>query len=374
MPAAHPLERAPADVTGAVVTVVVVTWQGAHLLGPCLDSLARQTGAARGASWSTTPRPTTPRSCSPRTRRCGSSAPSGTSASPEGAQRGLEAATDEWVAFLNNDAVAEPGWLAALLHAGRADPGSGAVTSLLLLAGTDPPRVNNAGVVLLPTLYGADRAAGAARRCRAGRGVRIQRRGGAAARAAAVGVGGFPERFFLYYEDTDLSWRLRLAGWSIRYEPGAVVHHRHAATSDVSSALFAFHNERNRLLVLVRCAPAPDVTRAWVRFAVTTASLTARRLRAGRPAQPYNLRVGLRLRVLRSALRLLPWAVRARVRIRAGDPQTWIGPSAADRSDGFVGRRGAGGARGPLGGPGDASVVGRGPVRTTRSHPPACAR
>ena len=40
---------------------------------------------------------------------------------------------------------------------------------------------------------------------------------------AVRAVGGFPRRFFLYYEDTDLSWRLRLAGWTIRYEPGAVV-------------------------------------------------------------------------------------------------------------------------------------------------------
>ena len=103
----------------------------------------------------------------------------------------------------------------------------------MLLAGhRAAPLLNNTGVVLLPTDYGADRdlradpAAGPSRT-----GVRVQRRRGAPAPLdAARAVGGFPARFFLYYEDTDLSWRLRLAGWDIRYEPAAVVHHAHSAT------------------------------------------------------------------------------------------------------------------------------------------------
>ena len=41
-------------------------------------------------------------------------------------------------------------------------------------------------------------------------------------------VGLFDERFFLYYEDTDLSWRGRLRGWRYVYVPGAVVRHHHA--------------------------------------------------------------------------------------------------------------------------------------------------
>lgn len=37
--------------------------------------------------------------------------------------------------------------------------------------------------------------------------------------------GGFDERFFMYCEDVDLSWRARAAGFSTRVAPGALVHH-----------------------------------------------------------------------------------------------------------------------------------------------------
>jgi GT2 family glycosyltransferase len=37
--------------------------------------------------------------------------------------------------------------------------------------------------------------------------------------------GGFDEKYFLYYEDVDLSWRFRLQGRHIRFAPGAVIGH-----------------------------------------------------------------------------------------------------------------------------------------------------
>ena len=303
----------------SLVSVVVVTWQGAHLLPPCLDSLARQTVpheviVVDNASTDATADVLRNH---PDVRVIRADRNLGFAG---GAQLGLRAARSEFVAFLNNDAVAEPTWLGALLSAMRADHGIAATTSLMLLADSDPPVVNNAGVVMLPTLYGADRAGGADPAALAEPADVFGFSGGAALlrRSAALDVGGFPPEFFLYYEDTDLSWRLRLAGWHIRYEPTAVVHHRHAATADRDSPLFAFYNERNRLLLLARCAPAGAAMSAWGRFCLTTASLAARHARRLRGATPQNLRVPLRLRVLASAVRLLPWALRCRRSIRNG--------------------------------------------------------
>jgi GT2 family glycosyltransferase len=286
-----------------VATVVVVSWEGAHLLPACLESLRQQTvphtvlvvdnGSTDGTEELLAER-------FPEVVVVQTGANLGFSG---GAQAGLDAATTPYVALLNNDAVADPGWLDALVRCLDAHPEAAAVTSRMLLQDTDPPLLNNTGVVLLDTDYGADRD------LRADAATRLEPdsvfgfSGGAALlRLAAVrAVGGFPRRFFLYYEDTDLSWRLRLAGWEIRYEPRAVVHHAHSATVDQASDRFAFFNERNRLLMLTRCAPAARALRALLRFLLTTASLTVSRWR-GRavPDRPvFDPR--LRLRVLGSA-------------------------------------------------------------------------
>lgn len=44
----------------------------------------------------------------------------------------------------------------------------------------------------------------------------------------------FDEDFFAYKEDIDLSWRMRLAGWKMRYEPRSVAHHDRSAGEGIS--------------------------------------------------------------------------------------------------------------------------------------------
>ena len=130
-------------------------------------------------------------------------------------------------------------------------------------------------------------------------------------------VGWFDDDFFLYYEDTDLSWRLRAAGWTIRYEPKAVVRHIHSATSVEWSPRFVFHTDRNRLLMLVKDASAAMALREVGRYPLTTGSMA---LRAVRHALKYRTRPPvrptlMRLKVLLSFLRLLPTMVAKRRRI-----------------------------------------------------------
>jgi GT2 family glycosyltransferase len=131
-------------------------------------------------------------------------------------------------------------------------------------------------------------------------------------------VGLFDEDFFLYYEDTDLSWRGRSRGWRYRTVPSSVARHVHAATSDSTSPLFAHHVERNRLLMLVKNAPAPMVLRQLWRYLLVTASYARRDVVAPllRAQRPRPTVVRRRLGSLLDGLRLLPRMLRRRIDIR----------------------------------------------------------
>jgi GT2 family glycosyltransferase len=89
-------------------------------------------------------------------------------------------------------------------------------------------------------------------------------------------VGLLDERLFLYYEDLELAWRGRRRGWRYRYVPESTVRHRHAATTDAHSARKHYFDERNRLLVVTRHAPARLAALAPLRYLVTTASYARR--------------------------------------------------------------------------------------------------
>ncbi|HEY0637211.1 MAG TPA: glycosyltransferase family 2 protein, partial [Pseudonocardiaceae bacterium] len=125
--------------------------------------------------------------------------------------------------------------------------------------------------------------------------------------AALSAAGGVPADFFCYYEDTDTAWRLRLGGHGVLAVADAVVTHAHGASSGHGSARFHRWNERNRLLMLLRCAPAPVAARELGRFAVLTARFLAR------PGAAPNHRGGPRLRVLAEVLARLPATLARRV-------------------------------------------------------------
>jgi GT2 family glycosyltransferase len=66
-------------------------------------------------------------------------------------------------------------------------------------------------------------------------------------RAMLQRIGTFDERFFMYFEDSDLCWRARRAGYRLVYTPASLVRHVHAGTSEEWSPFFTFHVIRNHL-------------------------------------------------------------------------------------------------------------------------------
>ena len=131
-------------------------------------------------------------------------------------------------------------------------------------------------------------------------------------------VGLLHEPYFLYYEDTDLSWRGQSRGWGYRFVPGSVVRHRHAASTGTTTAAFQRYNERNRLLLLIRNAPGPLARREVGRFVADTWRTLVREvvgpLRRRRPPRPTM--TWRRMRALGSLVALLPGQVGERRRLR----------------------------------------------------------
>jgi len=132
-------------------------------------------------------------------------------------------------------------------------------------------------------------------------------------------VGLFDERFFMYYEDTDLAWRGRARGWRYRYVPASVVRHLHATSAGEGSATFDHYVERNRLVVLTKNAPAALAAGAVAGYVGAIGGLAraelAQAVRHRRP--PRFVAPRRRLRSLAGYLRLLPGTLRDRRRLRA---------------------------------------------------------
>src|SRR6185436_1800580 len=69
-------------------------------------------------------------------------------------------------------------------------------------------------------------------------------------------VGGFDEGYFSYFEDVDLSFRLRLVGRRCLYVPAAVVCHVGSASSGKVSDFVIYHGHRNLVWGYFKNMPA----------------------------------------------------------------------------------------------------------------------
>ena len=221
----------------------------------------------------------------------------------------------EAVALVNTDVVLDPRWLETARAALAGHPGAASVaTKLVDLADRDAALRRR-------------RRAAARRRLRAARPLRARQGrydepgevfaacAGAALyrRAAVAAAGGFDERLGIYLEDVDLGLRLRLAGWSCRWEPRAVAAHAGRAPSGGAGAWV----ERNTLLLVARAFPL-----RWLPYvAYRQAAWAWHAARAG------ELRT--QLAGVRAALPLLPaFAARARrVPRRAAVPVERVVPA-----------------------------------------------
>ena len=149
---------------------------------------------------------------------------------------GIAAARGEWIATVNDDALVEPGWAAALIAALAADPKAAAAQGVNLLL-DDPERADGCGIgwnrwwqaVQVGHGKGAPAADGGVREIfGASATAAVFRR--EPLQAVAAGGGIFDERLGSYYEDVDLAVRLRAAGYRALLVPAARARHAGSLT------------------------------------------------------------------------------------------------------------------------------------------------
>jgi GT2 family glycosyltransferase len=206
--------------------------------------------------------------------------------------------------LLNDDVVVAAGWLQPLLAAFDDDPTLGAVQPKLLVAGSDPARVNSVGVAIGGDAAGTDVGYDEVDGPRFAQPGPIESFTGGAVLFGAPfleATHGFDDSYFLYYEDVDLARRGAALGWTYRCAPASVVWHEVSASTSQLGDRARYFQERNRLRFAFRYGDRAMVNRAlW---------LSIRRLR-WRPRLVHA-------RALAAGLTLAPRALLARRRARS---------------------------------------------------------
>jgi len=171
--------------------------------------------------------------------------------------QGFALSRSELVALLNNDAEADPYWLAALATAFEDAADVGMAASKILVY-EDPSRIDKAGHLIYLDGQNRGRGSGETDRGQYDRVEEVLWPDGCAAmyrRELLDRIGGFDEDFFAYADDAELGLRARIAGWRCLYIPHAVVRHHRGTTLGVRSRQRLVLIERNRVLLAAKLFP-----------------------------------------------------------------------------------------------------------------------
>jgi GT2 family glycosyltransferase len=303
------------------VSVVVVNWNGRHLLEHCLPSIAAldypresvevivfDNGSTDGSvDWL--------RQAWPAITVLGAGANLGFAAA---ADRAAAAAGGALVAFLNNDLRVEPGWLRRMVE--RLATGDAAVAGSRILD-WEGARLDFDGAAMSFEGHGVSRGHGRPLGAATGApGPALFACGAAmlAVRERFLAAGGFDPDYFAYFEDVDLGWRLWVQGERVIYVPDAVAYHRHHGSGLAAT-------ERRRLLernALASVVKNYDDASLAIVLPAALALLEARARLAGDEGGAVYRDTLAELEERRSAL----WARRAAVQARRRRPDREILP------------------------------------------------
>lgn len=247
-----------------LVSVIVVNWNGEHLLKECLQALATQTYGQYEIilvdNSSTDGSVRLVRTLFPCIKIVELQKNLGFAG---GNNEGLKACQGELIALLNNDTRADEHWLENLVQPMVKDASVGMCASKMIVDGTQT--LDSAGNGFTTGGVGYNRGLSKDHTLFDRQEAVFGPCGGAGLyrRTMVEEIGFLDSDFYLYDEDVDLSFRAQLAGWKCLYVPQAVVYHKVNSTTGRLTDLHVYHHTRNLELVWIKNMP----TGLMLRFA-----------------------------------------------------------------------------------------------------------
>jgi GT2 family glycosyltransferase len=245
----------------ARVSVIIVNWNGRHLLEDCLPSVLSQSyddyevvildnGSTDGSvDWVQVHFPSVRLICCDR--NLGFAA---------GNNRAVSETQSDYVALLNNDAAPSPDWLQRLVEVMESSWSIGMCASKMVRM-DDPEVMDACGIRIDRAGIGWNRYSGERDRVDETEPYQVLGPCAGAAlyrRSMLDQVGLFDEDYFIYYEDVDLAWRAQRRGWRCLYVPQARVVHRHSSTVKEGSSWKGYLLGRNKVWTVVKNYAWPD--------------------------------------------------------------------------------------------------------------------
>ncbi|MCK4467746.1 MAG: glycosyltransferase family 2 protein, partial [Desulfobacterales bacterium] len=246
-----------------IVSVIIVNWNGRKFLSECLESLRQQ--AYRHFSIIFVDNGSNDGSIDfvirnyPEVKTIALPRNVGFSVANNIA---IKTVKTEYVALLNNDAVADPLWLKTLVEALEEHSEAGFAASKMLFY-DNPEIIDRAGDAYTRAGTGLLRGRGMNADSYNGRGWVFGACAGAALYRTRMlrDVGLFDEDFFLVYEDVDLSFRAQLRGYKCLYVPEAIVYHKGSGSIIYDSPTSVYYGHRNLEWVYIKNMPAGLILR-----------------------------------------------------------------------------------------------------------------
>ena len=268
----------------ALVSAIIINWNGKELIENCVDSLLAQTypnleivivdnGSDDGSLEFI-------KQTYPQVKLIEYQSNKGFC---HAINHGIRESSGTYILSLNNDVILQPSFLNELVGVISVDDTTGSATGKLLKAApkNGEVEIDSVGHVIFNNrlafdlgdgeidngehntagyVFGACAAAGLYRRDM----------------LEDVEINGeyFDEAFFAFLDDVDLSWRAQLRGWKCMFTPKATAHHYRGKTAGRGSKLVELNNYKNRYLMILKNDSLPAVVKNFHHFLLTDSCKT----------------------------------------------------------------------------------------------------